>query len=268
MEVKLVNWFDDHWYRIDLENGETDYFKSVTSILGAMPKPNLNKWRGDVGNREADRRMNEAAEKGSNIHNAIDLYCRGGKIIYNPARYPVFSKEELNQLADCDHVILGNQQEHLEVFRFTRWFATVNPTVLSTEFIIYSLKHKYAGTSDAKMFIKGGKYQVSGKNPIEIPEGKYIIDYKTGNEDAESHAMQVAAYLKAEEEKGDKLTGAIIIYTNADIRTGIVGLKTVVHSHDELEDYFEKFLKVKAVDEFAIKTKPKVFELPTILQRS
>src|SRR5262249_8899610 len=45
-----------------------DEYPRVTTILGVIRKPFLEKWRGRIGNEEADRIAREATELGTLVH--------------------------------------------------------------------------------------------------------------------------------------------------------------------------------------------------------
>ena len=57
----------------------------MTTILSSSPKEWLGRWRGQVGNWEADRIMNEALDKGSKIHSAFANLIEGAIILYSNA---------------------------------------------------------------------------------------------------------------------------------------------------------------------------------------
>ena len=66
-----ISWWDSRYYPCIAPDGSEIYLPSVTTILGAVSKGDfLEKWRGDIGNREADLRMNEAGDRGSRVHHA------------------------------------------------------------------------------------------------------------------------------------------------------------------------------------------------------
>ncbi len=278
--VNLIEWFNEHHYRIDFtkipkdlkerygfKNIDIDYFPSSTTILGVAPKPFLAKWRGQVGNWEADRVLEESQNKGSRIHNATSIWMNGGKIIYNNPKRPSFNEQQLSEIINNKpYLILKEQQEQLEVWRFVQWCKAVNPKFIANELMVFSLQYSYAGTLDNIFDIQGGKFEINGTKPIEIPTGRYIIDLKTGGEDDKGHSKQLASYMTAYEEDREKdIDGGIIIYTNAQTKGKIEGLKTVLYSREQLEEQFQKFLNIKKVwDEYGME-KPKIFELPAIL---
>lgn len=223
----------------------------------------MSSWRGQVGNWEADKVINEAAEKGSRIHSAISVLVQGGDVyLFNP-RKPAYNQVELNEQISASSnpwYILNNQQEMLEVFRFQSWLNEVSPSALASEITIFSLLHKFAGTLDLLLTIKAGKYNINGEKPIELPAGRFILDIKTGNEDDQNHPKQLAAYMQAyEEDSNDEIVGGLIVYTNAKTKSG---LKTVFYSRETLLIEFERFLDVKKVFDHYSTIKPEMLTLP------
>ena len=79
--VKVIEYFDQRFYKMSFLD-PLDYFPSVTTKLGIIDKPFLARWRGDIGNREADYRVRDAQEKGSNIHNGWFVMTQGGAVVY------------------------------------------------------------------------------------------------------------------------------------------------------------------------------------------
>lgn len=264
--MKQIQWFDDRFYKIN-----DKFFPSVTTILGVVNKPFLGIWRGQVGNWEADRIINEALNKGSIIHAAIEILLHKGKVIFNSSKNPAYSEAELTELMSelkVPYIVLTEQQQHLEVYRFAKWVEEVKPQMVYSELKIASMQYEYAGTLDGIFDIKDGLYSVNGSKPIEIKEGRYLIDYKTGKEVDDNYFMQLSAYLKAyeEEDRDNEISGGIIIHTNAQTKGKIEGLKTVVRTREELELDFQDFLAVKKVFDRTNSIKPKIIELPSILE--
>jgi len=77
----------------------------------------------------------------------------------------------------------------------------VRPSI--TEMMVYSRKHKYAGTFD---LVAQGKY------PHMRLAKNYLIDYKTGTVVPKSHGPQLAAYAQAYEEMtGETVDGIAVL---------------------------------------------------------
>lgn len=272
MKIRCVTWFDNHFYKIEKEDKSIDYLESVTTVLNASPKPFLARWRGDVGNREADLRMYDAAHKGTRIHHACYTYMDGGAVIYNPFESPNYSQEEVKQIQsqhDRETVILQDQDEMWQVVKFQKWIDIVNPTVLGMEQIVYSLEEHSAGSLDYLFQIEQGTYNVAGARPLNLEGGIYVVDLKSSNTFDDDYFIQVAAYSKFVEESDISIQGCLIIHTNSTkTKKGIEGLNTHYLPKDSIPKYWETFKHVHEV--WKVKNAglvPKIFEFPTLLSR-
>ena len=56
---------------------EDKHYPSITTVLGAIPKPGLDKWRKSVGEAAARWEMNRAARRGSATHTLVEQYLKG-----------------------------------------------------------------------------------------------------------------------------------------------------------------------------------------------
>ena len=52
-------------------------YPSVTTILSIIRKPYLERWRGEIGNEDADFIMEEAGGLGSEVHRIADNIAQG-----------------------------------------------------------------------------------------------------------------------------------------------------------------------------------------------
>jgi hypothetical protein len=275
MEVKQVQWFDEHFYKIETDKGE-EFFPSPTTILGILDKPEMDRIRADVGNMNWDYNSWVATQKGSRVHRAVEVYLNGGVIIFNDPKHPAYKQEELKEMIESlgkrPYYIIESQQEQLEAWRFQQFFEKVKPRVIGSEQIVYSFKHKYAGTTDMVFDIEGGSYEINGATPLKLKGGRYILDLKTGKNLYDDYIEQIAAYKFAYEEMmGVPIAGGLIVWTNsAATKKGVPGLKTVYFSNDELSQAYSDFLDLKKVFDNEQRKgkgiKPKVFDLPAILE--
>ena len=273
MEIKMVEWFDDHWYKIDLLNDgvlETHWIPSVTTKLGIINKPFLARWRGDVGNREADARMWEAQEKGSRIHDAWHTYVTGGKVVYSPYKHPTYNEAQLAEIkAQYPNLaILGDQEEMLAIYKLDRFMEILQPEVIKAEDIVYSLKNNDAGTVDNLFRIKEGSYPINGSKPVTLKAGLYIADLKTGNMVDDNAYRQTSAYANCVEEMGQGIIeGTIIMHTNAKTRSNIEGFSAIVRSKSQMMEDYEEYRLAAALWERNNKdASPKIFDLPSIIE--
>ena len=276
--AKMIQWFDDHYYRVVTGTADdgteiVDYLPSATTKLQAYPKPFLARWRGDVGNREADKRVRESGDRGTRCHYAASLLCNGGTILYNPFNRPTYTPEAIKEIItsqDREVFIVQDQEEMLHIWKFQRWMQVVRPRIIGVDLVVYSLKWRDAGTIDFVFDIDEGDYAVAGK-PIHIPGGRYVVDLKTGSAIWEEYNLQVADYRECYNEgleaEAKKIDGAIIIHTNATTKGGIKGLTTKVINGVQLELDFEDFRHVSAIWERENgHKKPDIFEFPSLLK--
>jgi len=56
---------------------DDQHFPSITTVLGAIPKPGLVAWRKNVGEEAAKWEMNRAARRGSATHTLVEQYLKG-----------------------------------------------------------------------------------------------------------------------------------------------------------------------------------------------
>jgi len=135
-------------------------YDSVTTIIGEVLRSRwLEKWRGDVGNRIADKKRDAGAKRGTSVHQACVLVGTDTPEIPLP---------------------LPDEQE-LQVEAFNRWYDLCVEETLDTETTIFNVKYGYAGTYDKRVIIKGDK----------LPT---IIDIKSGVVDAARCKLQLSAY--------------------------------------------------------------------------
>jgi hypothetical protein len=271
-KARMVEWFDDHWYIITMDNGQRVPIASVTTKLSASPKPFLSRWRGDIGNREADRRMNDAAERGSRIHYAWYVLTGGGVVLYNPAIHPIYSMEDISIIEQQNNgkvFVLQYQDEMYAVYKLKQWLDIVRPRILEREKIVYSLSMNAAGTMDNLIEIDGGSYLINGKTPLALPGGIYVLDLKTGNSiDEDDAPAQAAAYARMETEmSGRQITGTLIVHTSAKTKNGIPGLATLYRNETEMAEDLDYYTAVAAVWERKLKKeKPVMFEFPSLIK--
>lgn len=271
-EVKQIDWFNDHYYVVYNENKEPVFIPSVTSKLNASPKPFLARWRGEVGNREADLKMRDAQNKGKRIHNAWFIFNTGGWVIYNPWDRPTYTPEEIQEMKLlCNGMaILTEQEEMLAICKLQQWTKEVKPKFIESEKMVYSLATMNAGTMDNLLFIEQGEYNVNGVNPIRINKsGYYVFDLKTGSSiDEDDAPAQTAIYGAMYTEMTDfQIEGTLIVHTNAKTKKGIEGLATLLRDKEEMKEDLEYFYLVAQVWQKKMsKEKPKFFQFPSLIK--
>jgi hypothetical protein len=275
MTPTLVEYYDEHWYKIEKEGRPAEYYPSVTTKLGVVAKPFLAKWRGDIGNREADMRLFESQERGTRIHAGWETLCQGGIVLYNPLRKPLFTSEDILAAHETYNgmvEIVRYQDEMLQLVKLKSWIDAVKPKIVASELTVYNEKEKYAGTIDTVMDIAEGDFHVDGRTPLHLPSGRYIVDLKTGNSLDDNAFMQTAAYAVAYakrenfKETDPVVVGTLILWTGSTNKTGIPGLGTEHRTTAQVNQDFQDFLHVSSVWERKHKDdRPRIFEFPTSL---
>jgi len=273
MQVKLIEWFDEHWYKVELDNDEVIYIPSVTTKLQSMPKPFLARWRGDVGNREADLRMNEAGQKGTRIHYAASVLAKQGTVVFNPYNRPTYTQEEINDMqieTGKEVFVLQDQDEMWQVAKFKAWLDEVKPEIVAWDKNVYDIEENEAGTIDFLFKIKEGFYNVAGKDPLALEGGYYVVDLKSSKQTQNEHFLQLATYIKmcAKHEVNEKeMQGGLLIYTNAlKTKKGIEGLNTKLLHMRELDDYYSAYKNVAAIwERYNKNAHPRMLEFPSLI---
>lgn len=269
MEIKLVEWFNEHWYKVKID-GVDQYFPSVTTKLGVVAKPFLAKWRGDIGNREADMRVFEAQERGTRIHHAWWTLTSMGAVVFNAPKHPNYSPEEIEAIKNEHNgliEIIKYQEEMYQLLKLKKFMDIVKPEIVASETIVYSEKYREAGTIDNVFKIKEGEYMVNGRTPLYLKEGVYIADLKTGSTFDDNAYMQMAAYAKMFEDLNQvKVEGTLGLHTSSTNKTGIPGLGVKAHNWAEVNQDFQDFRNVSALWERQHKDdKPDTFVIPAFI---
>ena len=271
--VKTIEWFDDRFYKVHFPDGSFDYYPSVTTILEVVNKPFLSHWRGEVGNDIADQKMNDAARKGSAIHHAASVLARGGRVDWINSEFTEDQERE-KLLATMKYfhgekffVMRCAQEVWLQVVRFVQWWDAVQPKLLLNEQNLFSTDLKLAGTLDFLVEVKSGDYMINGSKKITLTDGIYICDLKTGKQIDDNYYMQISAYTALLPlEYQQKITGGMIIHTNAATRSGIEGVATHLRSANQLAEDFKAFQSVHSLWRRKNEVeKPRIIELPTSL---
>ena len=274
LELKQVSWFDSHFYRIRYTNEAKqeiiDYFPSTTTKLGALAKPFLIRWYGDLGTREATRRRDEASDRGTRLHWAWHIYITGGVVIYNPYETPLYSKEEIDKIFKEYNglaTVLTNQNEMWDMMKLQKFVERVKPVSVASEVIIYDMENREAGTVDNIFDIKTGKYLVNGAKPLELPGGRYIFDLKSGAAIGKEASMQVADYAKMAEKSGyGAIKGTLVGHTQAKTKTGIEGFSLSYQDENRVNEEYRDFRDIAKVWErnFGNK-KPVIRQIPGMI---
>jgi hypothetical protein len=119
---------------------------------------------------------------------------------------------------------------------FINWFTEVKPKVLATEQLIYSLKHDYAGRTDAI---------------LEIDGKIYVSDIKTNNRTLtaplgvyDSHIVQLGGYSLAYREMGNHVDDLMVIAVDKSGKLDTVKASDLGLSVEFCEDAFLQTCKL------------------------
>lgn len=186
-------------------------YPSVTTVLSIIRKPQLERWRGEIGNENADFIMEEAGELGSEVHRIAEAVSRN-----------ISWKTD-----DPDIHTMGRA--------LNEWFCENVEKVYATEHFVFNSLYRYAGRLDLIATIKG--------DPLPS-----VIDFKTGGVWPEAY-LQLAAYKKACETCGLETWRRIVIHIDKH-NPGNITAKDAQHDIDtdwrmflyalELFRYFNK----------------------------
>lgn len=228
--IVRVTVADERWY---LDG--TQEVPSVTWVAGCYPKGiAFYKWLADKGWDEAESIKQAAGDKGSKVHQAIEDALLGKEVMMD-AKYPNNDGEE-------EELTL---EEYTCLVSFKDWFNEVQPKTIKTEFVVFNKTDNYAGTVDYL---------------CKIGDETWLIDFKTSQSVWTEYELQVSAYRKALEIKGQKIDKVGILQVG--YRLNKRGWKM-----NEIEDRYDLFLHAKAIwqnehgDE-----KPKVKDYPTSIK--
>lgn len=269
LSIKLIDSFDSHFYEVLFVDGTTKLFPSVTTILQAYPKPHLMKFRGEIGNNQADQLMNRGAKRGSSIHNAVEKMLNGAAILYDNGLGSISQREIDAYQLQYETVIMQDQIEYNQVFRIKQLFDMWQPEILATEQKIFDFDNEYAGTMDQVMRLRAGSYVINGLD-YKIPEtGVYVTDVKSGGFLDDSANYQTAAYAKAFLKTGviskDEFKGTIILHCNSRGVKGIEGMSIKVRDRFDVDDDYIGFKVVHQLWKLTMNQRPKVWQMPNAL---
>jgi hypothetical protein len=152
--------FDPATHRYQDGSGE---LAGVTTVIGSViRKPQLEVWRGNVGNVEADRRRDTAGARGTLVHALAALHVE-----------------------NVPDIPLGDETpDPAQVQAFERWYDQHVASLLACEMVVVNDQYRYAGTLDF-LVVMGGD-----KTPT-------LVDLKTSASLWPEMRYQTAAYREA-----------------------------------------------------------------------
>ncbi|EAR14046.1 hypothetical protein RB2501_01430 [Robiginitalea biformata HTCC2501] len=183
--MNRIDVLDERFYQVGDE-----YYPSVTTVLSAYPKGyGFQEWLKNVGG-EAERILREAADRGSNVHNAIEQILLGRELQWITEGKQHYSLDEWQMICRFmefyqDYIQSGEQ--------------------VATETQLFSKKMKLGGTCDMVAKINGETW---------------MIDFKTSNGLYKTHEIQLAAYKEMwDEHNSPKIDRYGILWLNSNHRT-------------------------------------------------
>lgn len=234
----------DQWHRYTLGKGKDKVvLPSVTGVIGVMDKPALPGWSARIQQEadmitawqmaqrdefykypdftffEADFRrlagkekehakaLKEAGEIGTDLHGMIEVYCRRllGETVADP--------------------VVKNDRAYFAYSGFEGWAKSVNLKPVSTEAMVYSKAHGYAGTFDLLAYVNGKLT---------------IVDWKTGKSIYQEHRLQSVAYRMALAEMSGIMTDGLLVLLP---KSGDQGIE----AHPVMDDVTETFNVFKSL---------------------
>ena len=181
-------------YKIE---GIDELFPSVTNVLGVINKPALAPWARNTALESVQTALLARAEMTGSITTEWV-----SDVIDQARQTPDFKRDQAAGFGTQAHELLDQFIQGLEpevppelevvVNNFLSWRAASGMDIRLTEAMVYSEKHRYAGSADA----------------IAYRDGKLIVlDWKTGKGIYPEYGLQVAAYAKALEEMTGEQVG-------------------------------------------------------------
>jgi hypothetical protein len=216
-DMKQFRWVDfDKSKFVDLPaeiiDGKRYYFRnelkypSVTTVLGARPKKELENWKKKLGEKKAEKIKKRAAKRGDNLHKMAEYYILNNEEEYNKIKQNPFSWNYFKAIK----TVLDNQIDD----------------ILCSEISLFSDYLKVAGRTDLVGHFDG------------IPA---IIDFKGANvlrpkSYYKSYFMQTAAYSQMFYElSGIKIQKSFLVFS-------VEGGENQVYS-ENTDDWIDLFKK-------------------------
>lgn len=232
---RVVNREGDwtHYYQDEIKR----YMPAVNHVLAiGFPKgQGLIQWLKRMDEKEAERVLETAGERGAKIHAAIRMLIMGKTLTMN------------DLLPDDENVPAQLSFDEWDaVLSWVKWAELFKPKVLTYESAVWNRKHLYAGTTDFTGTIElpaGTKLYLNDKL-VTIKETKTIsalLDWKSGGT-YDDHKLQIAAYagcLKTKP-KGEFYTGIVRIGTKHT-----AGFEIKLWDRERTKFHFARFLEAR-----------------------
>lgn len=190
------------------KTSEGQLYPSVTTILSSQSNEGLDKWREVVGQAEAETITRVAANKGTDIHNAIEKYLKNEE---NPTE---------GLMPDIKAMFLGMK----------KFLNNINP-IWAIEQVLWSHKYKFAGRCDVIADYMQSIASIDFKN--------HRSDLMYADDKIHKYLIQCSAYAVAFEEMiGTKINKAVLLFGSNDYGAS-------EHITYGLDEYKQEFLNLR-----------------------
>lgn len=208
-KANQITFLDQRFYRTD----KGDFVPSVTSLLDAYPKgAAYYEWLKKNG-EDSDNIRDEAGRRGSRVHQMTESYDKG----------------ETVTLMDEQGNINMKLSEWAMFERYVEFRKRFPCEILENELTLVSETLGYGGTLDRVISLNGKKI---------------LVDIKTSNAIYPSYWLQLAAYEKMLNERGEFVDDVAILWLNAKTKTDGKkdaiqgkGYQLVLHGGDRAKDW-------------------------------
>ena len=243
--LRVVDWNENWEFYKHAPSGK--YLNSVTSILDkGYARPELEEWLSDHTVGERDDILNRAKDKGTKIHNAIDLLLTmGGQRNVLLRDTHIFSKQTKKEEPITN-------EEWNALLSFQSFWDAHAPVLYISEAAVFNLSLNYAGTIDALLSITKS-CNVKSCNCKDLVGKIGLWDWKTSSGIRASYSAQCGAYVNSDN---------ILEYLPKKKKIDYIGILRVGTKHKttggyELQTFdpkesFERFKAAKQIADFTL----------------
>ena len=189
------------------------------------------KWLASKGWSEAEEIKAMRGDQGSKVHQAVKVLLDGGTVAMEDSFTNPRTMQPEPLIPD----------EWLCLMSFREWYKSEQPEieVISTEYVVWNEKYRYAGTIDLKCRLGQRTLKSSEGRAVVRRAGLWIIDFKISPEIWPSYEIQLSAYKHAEP-NGEATRIAIL-------QLGYKKNKLKKWKFTPIEDQFGLFLAVRKI---------------------
>jgi len=229
IEVQLCEWFDEHWYKMTLED-KTDYFPSITTKLGAVSNPGLIRYYKQTDLQTIEHKLFLSSKRGIRIHNAEHVLASGGVVVYMPFDPKIVCSEQI--VYSIKYREAGTMDREKK-----------------------KKKGAYEGITRKPLKLEDGIYLADTKTGMLGSAYKQGAGYM-------NCAIEMGIF------KQEEVKGFLVEHTGSDTKTGIPGFSLLVRTMEELREDYKDYRAIAGAWEVQNKTTaPRLFEFPSIIKR-